>query len=172
MKLRVRPETEKDLEAITTIHNMAFGQPNEAVLVEKLRRTPAFIPELSLVAEFDRIVIGHVLFYPVVIISGDNEHQTLSLAPIGVMPKSQNQGIGSALIRNGLLRATHHGHTSVIVLGHPQYYPRFGFIPASTWGIKLPFDAPDNAFLALELVDGALENRGGSVRYPDQFADV
>jgi len=172
MNLRIRHETDEDVARITEIHSAAFGQENEGALVERLRQTDTFDPELSLVAEVDGIVSGHILFYPVVIDSGREEYQTLALAPMAVIPELQNKGIGNKLVTEGLETAKRLGHKSVIVLGHPNYYPRFGFQPASKWGIRAPFEAPDDAFLALELVPGELSDKRGTVRYPPEYQEV
>jgi len=172
MNLRTRPETAEDAARITEINDRAFGQEDEGILVQRLRRTEAFDPELSLVAEVDGTVSGHILFYPVVIESGAGSHWTLALAPMAVIPELQNKGIGSALVAAGLEAAKRQGHRSVIVLGHAEYYPRFGFRPASKWGIRAPFEAPDEAFLALELVPGELADKRGAVRYPAEFEGV
>jgi len=118
------------------------------------------------------VVVGHILYYPTKIESDSEEYQTLSLAPVGVIAELQRTGVGIRLVNAGIERAKDMGYGSVIVLGHPEYYPRFGFQPASKWGIKPPFDAPDNAFLALELIEGDLENKSGVVRYPKEFDDV
>lgn len=172
MNLRIRHETNEDATRITEINGAAFGQENEGALVERLRQTDNFDPELSLVAEVDGIVSGHILFYPAVIHSGRKEYQTVALGPMAVIPELQNKGIGGRLVTEGLQTAKRLGHKSVIVLGHPDYYPRFGFQPASKWGIRAPFEAPDDAFLALELVLGELSDKRGTVRYPPEYEEV
>jgi len=171
-RLKIRPETEEDLTKITEVNDLAFGQKNEGILVERLRKTDSFISELSLVAELEGKIVGHILFYPVTIRSADSEFLSLSLGPMAVIPELQRLGIGSQLVSEGLQAAKRLGHRSVIVLGHPEYYPRFGFKPASRWNIKAPFDAPDEAFMALELVAGELKDKGGTVEYPEEFTDA
>ena len=171
MSPNIRPESESDCSAITEVNGRAFGGPAEGRLVERLRNTPDFIAELSLVAESDGRVIGHILFHPVVIRAGDTEHPALALAPMSVLPEHQKRGIGSRLVEEGVRRAKQLGHKSVIVLGHPEYYPRFGFRRASLWSIKVPFDAPDEAVMALELETDALQGKGGAVEYPVEFLD-
>jgi predicted N-acetyltransferase YhbS len=148
------------------------GRRMKALMVEKLRQNDLFIPQLSLVAEADGDIAGHILFYPVYIFSTRSRYQCLSLAPMSVVPGYQRRGIGSQLVRTGLKAAGELGFESVIVLGHPEYYPRFGFKPASRWHIKVPFEVPDEAFMALELTDNALANISGAVRYPEEFAEV
>lgn len=172
MNILIRPETERDYRRISRVNDLAFGQKNEGILVEKLRQSDLFISQLSLVAEADSDIAGHILFYPVYIHSTRARYQCLSLAPMSVVPGYQRRGIGSQLVREGLKAAGELGFESVIVLGHPEYYPRFGFKPASRWHIKAPFEVPDEVFMALELTDNALANISGTVRYPEEFAEV
>lgn len=172
MNITIRAETAKDYLKITEINDLAFKQPNEGKLVEKLRQTGKFIPELSLVAEYEHEIIGHILFYPILIRSNNETFDSLALVPVSVLPQYQRQGIGSQLVRAGLECAKQLGHTSVIVLGHPDYYPKFGFRPASIRSIKAPFDVPDDVFLALPLTEGALDKVSGIVEYPQEFDDV
>jgi putative acetyltransferase len=172
MKLRIRSETQDDYAVITEINDAAFGQKNEGRLVERLRETDKFIPELSLVAELDGISVGHILFYPVIINSAENRYPILALAPISVLPDYQNKRIGSTLVIGGLKRSQELGHRAVIVLGYPEYYHKFAFKTASHWGIRPPFEVPDNAFMALELVLGELEGKAGIVEYPEEFNGV
>ncbi len=170
--LIIRPELEKDYSRITEINDLAFGQTNEGILVEKLRQTDNFISRLSLVAELNNLVVGHILFYPVIIKYDTAKYDSLSLSPMSVIPKFQRRGIGSKLVVEGLKMAKILSHKAVIVIGHSEYYPRFGFEPASKWNIKVPFDVPDNAFLALELISGGLMDKSGTVIYPEGFNDV
>jgi len=169
MKTKIRPETEEDYEEITRIHDLAFNQINEGTLVERLRKTSCFVPELSLVAEYENRVIGHILFYPIKIKAGTRKCDSLALAPMAVHPAYQKRGIGSKLIVKGLTTAKKLGFKSVVVLGHSQYYPRFGFEAASKWGIRAPFDVPEDAFLAIELTRNGLRNCRGTVEYPKEF---
>jgi len=171
-RIIIHPETENDYSKITEVNDSAFGQKNEGILIEKLRQTEKFIPELSLVAELNDEIIGHILFYPVLVQSATSRFHTLSLGPMAVAPEYQRKGIGSQLVIEGLKAAKKLGHKSVIVLGHPEFYPRFGFNPASQWNIKAPFDAPDEAFLALELVEGELKGKSGTVEYPKEFNEA
>ncbi|MDH5468300.1 MAG: N-acetyltransferase [Candidatus Aminicenantes bacterium] len=171
-RLKIRPETEEDFTKITEVNDLAFGQKNEGILVERLRETERFVSELSLVAELEGKIVGYILFYPVTILSADSEFLSLSLGPMAVIPELQRLGIGSQLVSEGLHAVKRLGHRSVIVLGHPEYYPRFGFKPASRWNIKAPFDAPDEAFMALELVDNELTGKSGAVEYPEEFTDA
>jgi len=168
----ISPETEGDEPDITVVNDRAFGQKDEGRLVQKLRRTEAFLPDLSLVAEIEGRIVGHILFYPVVISTPDGDHPTLSLAPMSVLPEYQNKGIGSALVREGLRIAKDLNFTSVIVIGHPHYYPRFGFRKAGRRGLRSPFDVPEEAFMAMELVERALKDKGGIVQYPKEFEEL
>ncbi|TFG38165.1 MAG: N-acetyltransferase [Syntrophobacterales bacterium] len=172
MKLCIRSETPDDYGIITGINDAAFGGKNEGRLVEKLRATGEFIKDLSLVAELDGTFVGHILFYPVTINSGENKYPTLALAPMSVLPEYQKKKIGSILVIGGLKKAQEMGYRSVIVLGHSDFYRKFAFKTASDWGITPPFEAPDSAFMALELVLGELEGKAGVVEYPPAFNDL
>ena len=172
MNIIVRQETENDYSEITKVNDLAFGQPGEGLLVESLRLNTDFIKDLSLVAEIDKKVIGHILFFPIKIEKGETTHDSLALAPMSVLPEFQKKGIGSKLVTEGLKIAKELSHESVIVLGHENYYPKFGFVPASKWGIKSPFEVPDEVFLALELKEDGLKNVSGIVKYPKEFDEV
>lgn len=165
----IRPETAADRAAIRRVHTEAFGGEAEADLVDALRGGPAFIPELSLVAENESGPVGHILFTRVGIFECASANEALALAPMAVLPEFQNRGIGSALVRHGVEEARRLGHAAVVVLGHPKYYPRFGFVPANRYGIRSPFSAPPDAFQALGLVAGALDGMQGLVSYPPEF---
>jgi putative acetyltransferase len=168
----IRTETPEDADAIHGVTREAFGREAEARLVDALRVGPAFVPELSLVAVEGLEVVGHVLFTHLTVRDGSVSHPALALAPVSVRPGWQNLGIGSALVRQGLADARELGHRVVIVLGHPRYYPRFGFQPAQPLGILSPFDAAPEAFLVLGLQPGALEGVRGRVEYPPEFLEV
>lgn len=173
MLFEIRSEIPSDYPAITEVNDFAFGQSNEGKLVENLRENPKFIPELSFVAEVDGKIAGHILFFPVVIkLEDGKEKETISLAPLAVLPEFQRQGIGGELIREGIKACQRLGYDSIIVLGHPEYYPKFGFRQANSWGITDPFGAPVEAFMALELKKGALGGAAGIVEYPDEFLEV
>jgi predicted N-acetyltransferase YhbS/putative NADPH-quinone reductase len=172
IEIRIRSETNEDYARIADINDLAFGQKHEGVLVASLRKTRDFIPELSLVAEIRNDVVGHILFYPVMIRSGNREYKSLALAPMAVLPAYQRRGIGGRMVIEGLAMAKMLGHRSVIVLGHSGYYPRFGFQPAHRYHIRAPFDVPDDAYFAMELVEGELRDKAGVVIYPQEFTDV
>ncbi len=169
--MKIRQETPQDFSTVYTINHLAFEQEGESQLIEKIRKGKTFIPELSLVAEQDGQVIGHILFSKIKIIGGES-YPSLALAPMAVLPDFQNKGIGSALVKKGLQIAKDLEFEHVIVLGHQDFYPKFGFRKASNWKIKCPFEVPDDHFMAIELVKGSLENRSGMVEYPAVFNDI
>ena len=172
MKIKIEPETEGDYEQIKTLHTLAFNGDNEARLVEKLRRTPVYVRELSLVARCRNTVIGHILFYPVRISSCGKKFVSLALAPVSVIPGFQNRKVGSRLVTEGLDKARKLGFKSVIVVGHSEYYPRFGFEKASKYGISTPFAVPDDSVFAIELAKDGLKGCTGIVEYPAEYNEV
>jgi putative acetyltransferase len=167
--IEIRMETPEDYEAVFEVNRRAFGRGNEARLVEALRSSGG---ALSLVAEAGGQVVGHILFSPIWIETESGEAPAISLAPMAVLPEFQNQGIGSQLVRRGLEECRRQGNKVVIVLGHPGFYPRFGFSPARAMGVEAPFDVPDEPWMALELQPGALQGVSGRVRYPPAFDEV
>jgi len=171
MNILIRKEEEKDYKNIYEVNRLAFEQENESKLVEKIRVGSNFIPDLSLVADIDNRIVGHILFSKIKII-GNSIYETLALAPVDVLPEFQKQGIGSNLINKGMGKARELGFDSIIVLGHEDYYPKFGFKRASKWNIKCCFEVPDEVFMAIELIDGALKGKEGTIEYPDEFIDV
>mgnify|MGYP002410537600 CR=1 FL=1 len=174
MDIIIRQETEKDCRLSEKVVEKAFeneehSDHREQFLVAKLRKSDVFIPELSLIAEINKKIVGHSLMTKLIIKDGEKEYESLALAPVSVLPEYQNKGIGTGLIEESLKLAEEMGFKSVIVLGHDRYYPRFGFKPANTWGIKAPFDVPDESFMALELEKGSLDNIKGTVAYCKEF---
>ncbi|MEG4444249.1 N-acetyltransferase [Microcoleus sp. AT9_B5] len=164
----IRTEKPEDVEAVRNINIAAFGRENEANLVDRLR---GIASTFSFVAvQFDRIV-GHIFFSPVVVEGKCSRNLSiLGLAPVAVLPNYQRQGIGTLLIREGLKECARSGFQAVVVLGHPDFYPRFGFIPASKKSLKCEYDVPDEAFMVLELESGALEDCSGTVKYRSEFS--
>lgn len=161
-----RPETPGDIGAIHAVNAAAFPTPHEADLINALRADPqAWIDGLSIVTENEA---GEVVGYALLTRCHVDAHPVLALAPCATLPEYQSKGAGSAAIRTGLAAARAMGENLVVVLGHPEYYPRFGFTPASGFGVKAPFDAPDDAFLALAL-DAARPTPTGTIAYPAAF---
>jgi putative acetyltransferase len=166
-QLRIRREIEADFPAIAEVTEAAFGQPDEARLVEAIRSCDEFVPELTLVAEEDGRIVGHVMFSYSAVEGSDA--RLLQLSPLSVAPDRQGEGIGAALTRKALRLADERGEPLVLVLGHPTYYPRFGFRPASTFGLAAPNpEWPDEAFMAVPLTAYNPSIRG-RVRFAPPF---
>jgi putative acetyltransferase len=170
----IRAETFQDHQSIRRVNEFAFVRRNEADLVDALRANAR--PYVSLVAVVDEQIIGHIFFSPVSLES-DAELEAgaftvMGLAPLAVLPEHQNRGIGSELVREGLRECLCIGEEIVVVLGHPKYYPRFGFVPASSKGLRSEYDVPDEVFMVAELSEGALNGRSGLVKYHPEFRKV
>src|SRR5215813_5889225 len=166
----VRPEKSEDIPAIRNVNERAFGGPAEADLVDALRRNGK--TAISLVAEDDGRVVGHIFFSAVTIQSKETGLTGVGLAPMAVVPERQSQRIGSMLVEHGLRRCREEDHPFVVVLGHPNYYPRFGFVPASRFGIKSEYDVDDDVFMVMELREGALTGCAGVAKYQPEFNEV
>ena len=162
----VRAERPGDEDAVREVNEAAFGRPEEARLVDVLRGAPT---TRSLVAVVDDRIAGNIVFSPVRADGSAAAIRIAGLAPMAVAPSHQRQGIGGLLIRAGLDDCRRLGYQAVVVVGHPEYYPRFGFIPADTKGLSFPGPVPLEAFMVLELEAGALAGRGGVVRYAPEF---
>jgi len=160
----------KDFSAIHHINTAAFGRPNEADLVDALRQNNALT--ISLVAVQDGRLVGHVALSPVTITSSTATIEALGLAPMAVLPAYQHRGIGSQLVEAGLNACHQTPCGLVVVLGHPHYYPRFGFAPAKPMGIVWEHDAPEEAFMVKEIQEGVLAQTRGVVKYRPEFATV
>jgi putative acetyltransferase len=167
--LTIRPEHPADAEAIHAVLRAAFPTPEEAHLVDRLRARGQ--ARVSLVAEADGRIVGHILFSPVSIDTPAGPRLGLGLAPLAVLPAHQNRGVGSALVRDGLTACRQQSCAFVVVLGHPGYYPRFGFRHARAAGLSNEYGA-DEAFMVLELQQGALPAEGGLVKYGPEFGDL
>ena len=168
--MTVRPERPGDAASIRRVNQEAFGRPAEADLVDALRAHGRV--SLSLVAERDGAIVGHILFSPVRIDLGRESQAALGLAPMAVLPAHQRAGIGSLLGRTGLAECRRAGHGCIVVLGHPEYYQRFGFVPASRYGLAWEHPAPDDAFMVLPLRANGIPAGGGLVRYAPEFGQI
>ena len=168
--LIIRPETPEDAAAIRYANEEAFGGTAEADIVEKFRSRQAFT--LSFVAAQVDQIVGHILFSPVTIESENLSFAAVGLGPMAVLPSHQRRGIGSQLVRAGLEECRRLGHEIVVVLGHPDYYPRFGFVLGKTKGIDCEFEAPDEAWMVLELREGALAGKSGAVKFQPEFHEA
>ncbi|MEK6279477.1 MAG: N-acetyltransferase [Acidobacteriota bacterium] len=168
--ITIRAEVPADIPSVRRVNEMAFGRPEEAALVDALR--PAVNAQISLVAVDDDQVVGHIFFSPVSIEPEGFNSDAFGLAPMAVLPAYQRQGVGSQLVREGLRECQRVGRNVVVVLGHPDYYPRFGFAAASKKGLHSEYPVPDEVFMVAELVTGALNGRKGLVKYHPKFGEV
>lgn len=179
MNVKIRQEEPGDMPSVFELIQLAFeneqySDHQEQVLVENLRKSPEFIPQLSLVAENEGKLVGYLLLTKVHIINNDNQQlqDSLALAPVAVLPQFQGKGIGTQLILASHQIAKELGFSAIIVLGHADYYPRFGYMTASTYEIKLPFDVPEENCMVKELIDNSLKGIAGTVHYPKEFGVI
>jgi len=164
----IRPEKPDDIAAVRAINETAFDEPTEATIVDSLR--DACPDAVSLVAVEDDRILGHIFFSQVSVSGGDEVAQGMGLAPMAVLPERQRQGIGSMLVQAGIDAMRERNCPFIIVLGHPEFYPRFGFAPASQHGLSCQWDGvPDEAFMLLILDEPAMAGVSGAVRYRDEF---
>ncbi|SOE20277.1 Predicted N-acetyltransferase YhbS [Spirosomataceae bacterium TFI 002] len=176
MEIKLRQEKPSDFKAVFDLIEKAFrtekfSDHKEQFLVERLRQSAAFIPELSIVAETEGKIVGHVLFTKLKIKNDENEFESLALAPVSVLPAYQRQGIGGKLIEHGHILAKKLGFSSIVLLGHEDYYPRFGYERADKYGISLPFEVPKENCMVKTLTKKGLEAVSGMVVYPEEFND-
>lgn len=174
MDIAVRQEKPEDYPVVFDLIEKAFenelmSDHEEQNLVERLRKSNSFIPELSLVALYGDKIVGHILLTRVKIVNAQYKFESLALAPVSVLPEYQNKGIGGMLIKNAHKAAKDLGYKSIVLLGHAGYYPKFGYKPASTFGVELPYNVPDENCLAIELVEEGLKGVSGIVEYPKEF---
>lgn len=162
----IRPEKQGDRDAVAQVNLKAFDTRFEADLVDRLRKEAS--PLVSLVAETRGAVVGHILFTPVEL-EGHPDLHLMGLAPMAVLPEFQRRGIGSMLVAAGLKACTELGFGAVVVLGHPGYYPRFGFGRAAEFGLENQWAAPDDAFMVLELEPGCFAGRSGMILFHPAF---
>ena len=163
--IEIREERPADVAAIREVNRRAFGQDQEADIVDALRANGAAL--LSLVAIVDGRVVGHIMYSPVVVAGTTGA----ALAPMAVLPDHQRQGVGSRLVEDGNARLARAGCPLIVVLGHARFYPRFGFEPASRFGITCEWPVPDDVFMAL-VPEGAAKPGPGLARYRDEFTSV
>ena len=166
MAVIIRSEQSQEIAGIHRVNLAAFGTSVEADLVDALRQHAH--PFVSLVAVEADDVVGHIAFSPVTLVPYP-DLPIAGLAPMAVLPSHQSQGIGSSLVQAGLEESRRIGFEAVVVLGHPDYYPRFGFSTASSFGLLSEYDVPQDVFMALELKSGALRGYGGRIRYHSAF---
>ncbi|MNX35438.1 hypothetical protein D3C86_657040 [compost metagenome] len=164
----IREETSDDREVIRAVNRLAFGGDTEGELIDRLRADGDVL--LSLVAQVDGEVVGHILFSKLKSETRGGTIKAAALAPMAVTPEFQGRGIGTSLVERGLALCRERGYTAVVVLGHPDYYPRFGFSAQKGQALDSPYSEAGEAYMALELVPGALVGVSGSVRYPEAFA--
>lgn len=164
--IEIREEQPEDVDAVRRVNTEAFGQPGEAALVDALRTSCE--ERLSLVAVEGDDILGHILFTPATI----GDVQGMGLAPMAVTPERQRDGIGSKLVRAGLVELAECGCPFVIVLGHPDYYPRFGFERASARDVRCEWEVPDEAFMLLVLDVAAMDGMSGLARYRPEFSQL
>ena len=170
----IRQETKNDHKDVFNVIKSAFKYAEftdnkEQFLVERLRKSNAFIPELSMVAEINGRIVGHILLTKLKIKNQTNEFESLALAPVSVIPEFQGNGIGSKLILESHKRAKDLCYNSIVLLGHENYYPRFGYEQADKYGIELPFEVPKENCMVIELIENGLEGVNGMVEYPKEF---
>lgn len=174
MDLKIRQEVNSDYPIVFDLIEQAFrnemmSDKKEQFLVERLRKSDGFIPELSIVAITNNKIVGYILLTKIIIETKTESITSLALAPVAVLPAFQKKGIGGRLIEEAHRIAKELGYKSVIVLGHEKYYPRFGYQPLRHYNISLPFEVPKENCMAIELVPAALKNKKGKVIYPKEF---
>jgi putative acetyltransferase len=167
--MNIRYEQARDIEQIFQVNLKAFDTATEANLVNALRK--ADIELISLVAEVNDDIVGHILFSPVTL-ANHTAIKIAGLAPMAVLPAWQNKGIGTQLVNEGLKACIDADYDAVVVLGHPNYYPRFGFTAAINYGISTEYDVPTEVFMLLELKQGALDNITGTIKYHSIFNET
>ncbi|RLD11079.1 MAG: GNAT family N-acetyltransferase [Chloroflexota bacterium] len=165
----IRNEEKKDKIAVRAVNAAAFETTAEAELVDALRVQAH--PIISLVAEENGEIIGHIMFSPVSL-EGHPNLKAMGLGPLAVIPEHKRESTGAALVRAGLERCKEQGFDAVVVLGHPLYYPAFGFLPSTRFGINCEYDVPAEAFMALELQPGTLDGKTGIIKYHPAFSNV
>lgn len=174
MKITIRQENINDNNKVYNVVKKAFQRAihsdrDEHNLINRLRESENYIPELSLVALVNKEIVGHIMFTKLSIINKEEKYESLALAPLAVTPEYQKKGVGSRLIQEGLEIAKDLGYNSVVVLGSDEYYPSFGFKEALKFEIKAPFEVPSKNFMAIELKENSLNGISGTVEYAKEF---
>ena len=169
--ITVRAETADDIKAIDVVHLSAFEGDDEVGFIDSLRDTSGYIPELSLVAEFNGRIVGHILLTKICLQQGSKSVDILALAPMAVVPSQSHRGIGSELVNTAIEMAKGRGYKAIAVIGHPEFYQRFGFKLASSWKMGVNLSIDQDLVTAMELQRGALDD-GGNLIYPSQFSQV
>ncbi|MBC2253598.1 N-acetyltransferase [Listeria welshimeri] len=168
----IRKEQPQDFQAIRRVNEEAFKGTVEADLIESIRSSDYYQPSLSLVVEaFDGNIVGYLMFSEISLEAAGGSRFILALAPLAVLPEYQGSRIGSKLMEEGIRLAREKAYPAIAVLGHADFYPRFGFISSEQFGIRAPFDVPAEYFMLLELYDGSLENLAGTIHYPAAFSE-
>ena len=170
MKINIRKEKDSDKENIWKVNAGAFETEAEANLVNALRDSG--IHFISLVAEQDEKIVGHILFTPVEFLGDNSGLKLMGLAPMAVLPKYQKKGIGKQLVNKGIENCITQGYDAIVVLGHPEYYPKFGFTPSVKYGIKSEYDVPDEVSMVLELRENSLKGKSGIIKYHGAFGSL
>ncbi|MCA1575815.1 MAG: N-acetyltransferase [Acidobacteria bacterium] len=171
--LKIREEQPEDVAAIREVNNRAFGQDQEGNIVDALRSNSAAL--LSLVATVDGQVVGHIMYSPITVGDATNSDVAITgaaLGPMSVLPEHQRHGIGTKLVETGTQKLMAAGYPFIIVLGHANFYPRFGFKPASTFGVRCEWPVPDDAFMLLVLDETKLQGVSGLAKYRHEFSTV
>jgi putative acetyltransferase len=168
--ITIREEGPEDIQAVHEVYIEAFGQELEADLVDQLRQRCDDL--LALVAVMEDRIVGHILFSPAVIEGREQKIQGMALAPMAVLPELQRQGVGSQLVQAGIEALKQVDCGFIILVGHPTYYPRFGFVPASQYGIKSEWEVPDDAFMVLVLDKSRRDALSGVAKYRPEFSEV
>jgi len=176
MEIIIREEKSTDFKAVFSLIEKAFkteklSDHKEQFLVERLRKSKSFIPQLSVVAEIQNKIIGHILVTKLKIKNDQTEFDSLALAPVSVLPEYQGNGIGGMLIKEAHKTAKELGYKSIVLLGHEKYYPKFGYELTDKYGIELPFDVPKENCMVIELTENGLNGVTGMVEYPKEFSE-
>lgn len=174
MEILIRQEKLTDFKTVFDLIEKAFkteelSDHKEQFLVERLRKSNVFVPKLSMVAEVENKIVGHILVTKLKIKNDRTEFDSLTLAPVSVLPEYQGNGIGGKLIEQAHKTAKELGYKSIVLLGHERYYPKFGYEQADKFGIELPFDVPKENCMVKELTEKGLNGVTGTVEYPKEF---